>query len=292
MRSGTTFLANFLNANEDCILLRDSMIAIFRLSPKLNIKTFIESIPIQAKNILLSNLKVEMSNLGFGSLATISSNQFDNLKELFNLALNLLSDSKTKIVGVKVTEAEDWLETIIQETDIRVIYLYRDLRDILLSSRNRFADYNRTTFSRKWKKGISKAFAINSSKIFFLKFEDLILNPRQKLEELSSFLGIKIKYDITQITDRSTNWNDNSSFHDLDKLFDPKSVFRWKKTISKETIYGSVVNRKLMKKLGYEKNNVAWYQFLSIKIIHFLPFPNKRQSLLKKLNNLNKTIGV
>ena len=350
MRSGTTFSGNLVNANDDCILLRDALLPIFRISKKLGITTFKEPISARAKNILLVNIKAEMSGFGIEKLHTISGEQFTNLEELFELLLNNLAEDTTKVIGVKVTEAEDWLETIIRDTNIFVIYLVRDLRDVLLSSNNRFPDYNRTTFAKKWFKGVSQAIAVKDDpKMFFLKFEDLIQNPVKEVKKLSNFLGVELDPTIKRLKDISNqNWIDNSSFHDLKETFDKKAIFRWKKeyscdsigckdcryleevvygklggvahpyyctfreiylgnitvntakcedktiqykkAISKEVQYGSVVCRKLMKKLGYETNKISIIQILKIKIAHSIPFPRKRQAFIKKLVRLSQKL--
>ncbi|MHA1186609.1 MAG: sulfotransferase domain-containing protein [Candidatus Heimdallarchaeota archaeon] len=285
MRSGTTFLANFINANEDCVLLRDALLAIFRISPQLGIKTFNEPLAAHAKNIILTNLKAEMIVFGIDKLNDLSNEQFNNLGELFDIATNLLASKTAKVIGVKVTEAEDWLETIINDTDIKVIYLVRDLRDVLLSSSNMLVNYNRTFVSKRWHNGVSNAFAIKDPKMFFFKFEDLIQNPDKEVKKLSEFLGVELNPKVKQLKDVSnTKWVDNSSFHDIKKLFDPKAIFRWKNKLdSKEVKYGSVVYKKLMNKLGYEQNKVKAILAFHLKIVHILPFPRTRQRIMRKL---------
>jgi len=292
MRSGTTFLANFVNTNDECILLRDALVSIFRLSPQLGINTFSKPLSSRVKNILLVNIKAEMSVLGFEKLHTICGEQFSTLGELFDLVLDNLSTPMTKIVGVKVTEAEDWLETIINDSNVLVIYLVRDLRDVLLSSNNRFPDYNRTTFAKKWQKGVSTAIQVKGPKLFFLKFEDLIQNPEKEVKKLSNFLEVSLDHKVKQLQDISNkSWIDNSSFHDLNETFDKKAIFRWKNNLdSKEVQYGSVVCRKLMKKLGYETNKISIIQMLKIKIAHSIPFPRKRQAFIKKLVRLSQKL--
>lgn len=290
MRSGTTFLANFINANEDCIMLRDALLTIFRVSPQLGIKSFKEPLSSRQKNILLTRLKAELIVFGIDKLNELSSEQFNNLEELFETSTNLLVSKTTKVFGVKVTEAEDWLDTIIKETDIYVIYLVRDLRDVLLSASNMQVTYNRTRVSKRWYKGVSNANAIKDPKIYFLRFEDLIQNPEKEVKKLSAFLGAELNSKVKQLKDISnTKWVDNSSFHDIKKLFDPKAIFRWKKKLdSKEVKYGSVVYKKLMKKLGYEQNKVKALQALSLKISHILPFPRTRQRIMNKLSRKGK----
>lgn len=268
-RSGTTFLANLLNAQEDCVFLRDSFMAIFRASP--GIKTFTEFLPICSRNILLFSLKAEMTKLGRNELNNLQSDQFTTLEELFDLAMGLFVNDSTKVFGVKICEEESWIETLLKETNMKIIYLVRDLRDVLLSSANAFAGFDKNHYSKRWFQGITEALRIIDPRLLIVRFEDLILTPEKELERLSDFLGIPLVANVKELKDVSgVDWVDNSSFHDLVKLFDSTSVYRWKDLLGSEiVIFGSIMYRKITKKLGYEENKVSFFKRLKIRIIRF-----------------------
>lgn len=146
-RSGTTFLANYLKAQKECVFLRDSFMAIFRAGQ--GIKSFTEVLPIRTRNIVLFHLKSEMVAKSVDKLNNLKVFQFTTLEELFNLAMELLINEDTKVFGVKITEEEGWFEALLKETDMKMIYLIRDLRDVLLSSVNAFPGCDIVYFSRK-----------------------------------------------------------------------------------------------------------------------------------------------
>lgn len=272
MRSGTTFLTNYLDSNEKCRFMRDSFLALFRTSSQLGVKTFIEVLPIRLRNIILADLKSEMIRFGISELNSLNSEQFKTLEELFDLAMKSFIADTTMVFGVKVTEAENWLDALLKETNIKVIYMIRDLRDILLSSANIFTNYNRARFSRKWFRCVTRALKSNDSKMIIVKFEDLMLTPNKELERLSAFLGIKFDVSFNSLKDvTGTIWIDNSAFHDVKRIFDPISTYRWKKNLnSKEVEYGSSLYKKLMKELGYEENKLPFFKELKIRIKHNL----------------------
>ena len=76
MRSGTTFLANFLNSQNDCLIYRDFLLSIFRTARKLGVSSFLSNLNLQQKSILLSELKAESRAIG--------SNMFDGFREEFS----------------------------------------------------------------------------------------------------------------------------------------------------------------------------------------------------------------
>ena len=275
IRSGTTFLANYLNGVDKCVFLRDSFMAIFRASS--GIKSFTEVLPIRTRNILLFNLKSEMVAKNVDKLNELTISQFSTPEELFNLAMELLIETDTKVFGVKITEEGSWFETLLVETDMKLIYLVRDLRDVLLSSANAFNTYNRSFFSQRWFRGITGVLRITDPRVLIVRFEDLILAPEKELERLSDFIGIKIDGNISELKDVSgTEWVGNSSFHDVKRLFDPVTVYRWKKNLSsREVEYGSIVYKKLMKELGYEENKLSLFKGLKIRIILFKEYSAK-----------------
>lgn len=250
VRSGTTLLANFLNSQKDCLIYRDFLVSIFRTSRELGIKSFLTPLNDRQKNVLLAHLKAEFWSIG-QDIRELNKN-FSNLKELYDKVIQIMNSNSHKVVGSKVTLVSDWLHTIINEIDIYVIYIYRDCRDVLLSAKNRFARYNPIRFLLNWKKDVETAFKINSEKLIRIKFEDLILDTENIVNKLSDFLGIKINKNVRSGKDRNINWIDNSSFHDIRKLFDKRACFRWMNNVNCEEVkYCEILIPNLLKKLGY-----------------------------------------
>lgn len=259
MRSGTTFLTNFLNSQNHCLIYRDFLVSIFRTSQRLGIKSFLTVLDDEQKNILLSQLKAESYVMGSNRMDGLSKD-FSNLKELYNNALQIMGEKNDcEVVGSKVTVVGNWLPKVINETDIYVIYIYRDVRDTLLSAKNMFADYNLSRLLIEWENDLEIALRIESERFLIVKFEDLILNTEPIIENLSDFLGVEILKDMKSGKDRETDWLDNSAFNDLNQMFDRKACFRWMDhKDSKEVKYCEILMSDLIKRLGYNVNKSAY----------------------------------
>ncbi|NHK32401.1 MAG: sulfotransferase [Asgard group archaeon] len=287
MRSGTTFLANFINANQNCMLYRDTLTALFRISPLLRINDVNTILDERKKNILLTRIKAELANLGMSTFKNLTSNDFKNLKDLLNLFFEKLAQKNTKLVGIKVTEASDWCESLLEHTDIKIIHLVRDFRDILLSSKNTFVEFNKHVTSRKLKKSLNRILSIENSRFCYVRFEDLLINPEQTISTLSDFLGVKLDYKVDSLKDRGNedlDWEGNSSFHDIKKTFDTKAAYRWRSKKDDPLVkYASVVLKKILKKFSYEEIKVKVLLKIYYKITYLLPFPRKRQKFLSKI---------
>lgn len=289
MRSGTTLLANYLQAQEGMIVLRDQLVALFRTSKLLGIRFFGQELTGREKRVVLTNLKAQSLLFGLREINRISLNSFTTLNELFEACAGL-SEKEISLFGVKVTEAEDWVEDLLRNNYF-VVYLIRDLRDVLLSQKNMFVDYDRMRVAKKWKEKTSKILSLKGkySKLIIIRFEDLVLEKNDSLFQLSFFLG-KIEYNKKTLVDvTGVPWISNSSYHDIKSLFDPVSVNRWKRCLEeKEVVYGSVVNRKLMKELNYEENFVPFGKRLRILFEYYFPFFKARRRIRWVIKRLVK----
>lgn len=250
MRSGTTFLANLINAQEGCVLYRDFLLSIFRFSSQLGVHHFNSQLSLRVKNVLLANLKSEMR---FNYFQDFAPTDFTTLGELYQLTLNEISEKTTRLVGVKVTQAEDWIGPLIQETDTLILVVIRDLRDVLLSAYNRFSDYRTFHYALSWVKGISITQTYqNCSRVCVIRFEDLITRPRATLAKVGFFLGVYFP-NTTYLKDlHNTKWTNNSAFHDVKIPFDSNAVYRWKSYLDSKKVKYAIANYgSTLVKLGY-----------------------------------------
>ncbi len=252
-RSGTTFLANFLNAQKKFLVKRDFLGTIFGESKKLKIDSFKDELSNREKNVLLSNLRAEFMSAGENVDDIPKKQDFSNLFILFEKTLDKLNKKNDKIVGVKRTGQGYWIDDLLESTDIHVIYMYRDIRDVLLSSKNRFSDYTTISYLISWNERMKQVIDIKHERLLKVKFEELILNPDNTIEKISDFIGEEITKDINFAKDRTgLKFIDNSSFHDINKLFDKRAVNRWKDyPDSKEVRYSEILIPEFLEKLGY-----------------------------------------
>jgi len=263
MRSGTTLLANFLNAQNNFLIYRDFLGSIRSALNILKIKSFLEDLDDRQKNILLSSLKAESWAIGSNSMDNLHKD-FSNLKELHNIAIHALNKNHNcEFVGSKVTNMGLWVPKLLNETDIYILYIYRDIRDVLLSSKNIFFNYNLLRDMWSCKNDIESVLKLKNKRLYILKFEDLIIDTDIVLKKISNFLDTNINRNTNLAKDRKINWINNSSFHDIDNLFDKKACYRWRNyKDSKEVQYCEILIPEFIKKTGYDINIENKYSFI------------------------------
>lgn len=255
VRSGTTFLANLLNSQDGVTVYRDFLRSIFNTAKRLNIESFNQALTLREKNILLTALKSEADSIGFQGYNDVAP-QFSTLKELYYFALAAIRED-ARIVGSKITRLEEWLPKMVEQTDLHIVYIYRDPRDVLLSSKNMFTNYNLLRFIIDLKRELNLVKNMKYDRFLLLKFEDLITDPEKICKKLGMFLETTVSPNPGELSDRTNSgWKINTSFHDLEKTFDQKSCYRWKRDIgSDEVKYCDILMPKLLKEFGYEVTN-------------------------------------
>jgi len=278
MRSGTTFIANLINAQDECVVYRDFLLAVFRVSSQLGIHRLTRSLSSREKNVLLSSLQSEL----FRHFQNIQPEDFSDLRDLYYLALAQICSLSTRLVGVKVTQAEDWIDSLLKETETLILVVIRDLRDVLLSAFNRFSDYRTYHFALNWYNGVMTTQKYrNNPRVCIIRFEDLITSPHATLASLSHFLGISFS-NIAQLQDfENEKWIANSGFHDVKVPFDTNAVYRWKSDPnSREVLYALANYRSVLKQLGYEVFPLTLREKVRFKKHYYV---NRIPRLIKKI---------
>lgn len=260
MRSGTTFLCNFLNSQKNAVVYADFIRTPFTMGEKLKIRDAKTSLTEQQKNILFSNLIAEGLSIGFDfpkHMDRKACNTWEDfIDQSFGALAKLDGNPNAKVAGIKKTEETLYLKALL-DANCKIIYMIRDARDVLVSSKNRFAHYKLFPFFRRWEDNLAFASQFAGHKNFMLlRYEDLMLNTETSLMMLEAFLGIKLVVNEGQkLKSRSYEgtYNDNSSFGDISKLFDAKGVNRWKSQLeSEEVLLVSTFAKKTLEKYDYE----------------------------------------
>jgi hypothetical protein len=258
MRSGTTFLANFLNSQEKALVYSDFLRQIFINGKQLNINSISKKLTERELNVLSSNIIAEFRMFGFD--IQIPRDKEYTLNDLFNTGISRIQEIDTKkscsLIGIKSTKEYFYLNELLNN-DTKFIYIYRDPRDVLLSAKNRFSNYSLFEYADEWAKGIDLAMSYKNHKNFFLlKYEDLIKRESNVIKSIEDFLSIDLNMNISKLRLRNGNdYIDNSSFGDVSKVFDAEAIERWKNfSTSDEVIYTNLYLNDYIKLLKYEEN--------------------------------------
>jgi len=262
MRSGTTFLANFLNAQKHITIFRDTFHAL--AGKMLGDQT--KLLKLDYKMPLSNNEKIYLLDRisdGFKMLGNIvdykidiNLNDFETLEELYDIMLRSIAENEDKVVGHKVTECELNVESIVTQTDVKVIYIVRDPRDVVLSSVKKFKmPLEHYLFG--WKNRVELVQTaidnpLSADKILCVKYEDIIENSPETRSALQNFLNVDITYDVSTLRDFKNKWVSNSSFGDVKQIYDISAVYRWKNNITEDVIYIQNETIDFLNRFGYE----------------------------------------
>jgi len=290
-RSGTTLLSSFLNSQEGCIVYSDLLKYWYIEHKNLGITSIISPLSEREKNVLFTNLIAEGWKFGITSFDGIGREEVNTSLDLLQLAfLSLDETNSAKIIGTKMTRHYEYLDEFLAQ-GIKIIFCQRDPRDVLLSSKNRFSDYNLFQRTNYWQESFEVAKRYNEDPGFhFLRFEDLLDGGTRlgEIEKLSDFLGLEINPAPRKMSIRNgISFISNSSFDDVNEIFDEAAMYRWKSNLtSQEVIFTSKYLSREIKFLDYQPYEVENQEYHRIyKDYKAYSRKDRARSLLRKIVN-------
>ena len=187
-RSGTSFLANLLNTQAQAVVFADTLGSLFLAAKQLDIRDLRHPLTSREKNVLISNIIAEgrSRNVDF---STIQRDECSALYDIFLAALRIIKgNSGASVVGVKCTQEREMARKLLHEGS-KVIYCVRDPRDVVYSSKNRFAQHNLFATAEQWLEGFQFIESMKGKENFLLvKYEELILKKNKVATEISAEL--------------------------------------------------------------------------------------------------------
>jgi hypothetical protein len=176
-----------------------------------------------------------------------------NFLDVLSQILEQLNEEKKPYVGSKEILCEEFTPYFIRN-GIRTLIIIRDPRDMICSLNfGRGAEFTGLIrpllYSlRLWRKSIAFSILNSSSPDFkMLRYEDLVSNQQDVMDDVFNFLGLKSSQNISF----SDTWKGNSSFGELSAVSD-SSVGNYKKMLDEKTlIYIENVCRPEMNWAGY-----------------------------------------
>jgi hypothetical protein len=254
-RSGTTFFSNFLNVQEKTTVYRDLF------------KTQLELINTTSQSYLfdsaltdsqvkqkVESLEKECNLLNLEHRIELSDTQFNTFKEFYIEALSQLSKNGDVIVGHKATEVENVYDEILQIPNFKIIYIVRDIRDVVNSMRQKFNRVNSNKVVKEWANSIKEITKNKSDNLLVIKHEDIIGKKKETIDSLEEFLGYKLDFNFSQLNDYNKDWTNNSSFGDVSGVFDQKTIYRWRSNQKDSLIrYAYTQAEDILLELGYDE---------------------------------------
>lgn len=287
-RSGTTFMANFLNSQDKVVCYSDYIKTPVLVAERLKITDFNRTLTDREKNILFSQFRAESDRFNLPIYKNMDIESCRSVMDFMDEAFSSLAQFTNKdpqACGVKITSYPHHLVKLL-EGEYKIIYMVRDPRDVLLSDRNRFFDSSAIKVIHEWKSGFDYTQRFKNNPNFFLvSYEDFIRKDPQLIDRLERFLGVNFNFDIKVLKMRNDlEYNDNSSFTDVKELFDTSAINRWKNHKNEEEVLlvNSILKRE-MKQLNLEIIDSDISLLKKAKYYSQLHLQNLKRAAYKKL---------
>ncbi|MDP5255397.1 MULTISPECIES: sulfotransferase [unclassified Vibrio] len=281
MRSGTTLLQKSLDQHPELNVSYQNKTSLF-----LNeVKSFHENLGINKYHLLSHYSPNEHYNLENITKWLNKNNFLDSLKT---------SDFDKKN-GLKEVLAEEFLP-YLTEKNIKCINIIRDPRDVL-SSMSFGNGFEHTGLERpilfdlkNWRKSVLISQYLKDNKnLLTIKMEDLLLDPKDSLEKIYSFLDIeKLPFEILIKKLNEQEWKSNSSFGQK-KAFDSSVIGNYKKVLPiKVREYVEAICFKEMEAMEYKTSKLDSKEKIILEFTE--PFEIKRKEFKSNYTSSKENI--
>ena len=288
-RSGTTLIEKLLTNHHEVDILSQPFPLLF-----ISLKTlFFESIGIKKYYVLnddihdrnylqndfdsfLKNLNINKDFLvklfekmqqysgQYTKIETLNINEknLSNLSGIYEELLNSFNLKDKQLIGSKETMCEEFIP-YLSDNNFNSIIILRDPRYVVASANypkgdKHFGDKKPILFIlRTWRKSIEYIKLLkNNQNFYYIKYEDLVTNPYEILNEITNFLNIeafKQNHFDNGIYDRDGKlWKANTSFDTQTSFISTQSVGGYKNVLSDDEInYIESICKSEMELMGY-----------------------------------------
>jgi hypothetical protein len=257
MRSGTTLLANLLHSQERITAFRD-FLHIARLYEGLNLPSLAYPLSPAKREKLLEHFNQHNEQLGVEIGVKFDLRDFENLLEFYISVLEQIAEPTDVVVGHKTTVAHHVVrELLTLLPDFRILYLIRDPRDVVTSAVKNFPKKSPYRFIESWKDAWTTINALKhqtdlASRLLVVHYENLLIDTDRTLADIESFIGHPRIVIPDTMMDYSQEWQDNSSFGDINKVLDPAPIGRWRERNPRIGRIAEALLHEHMESAGYE----------------------------------------
>ncbi len=225
-RSGTTLLANLLDAQPGAVVRRDFLgIARFPRGaghPPLDAPLDADQRASVLTTFRRQNRRLELPPAGVAALDALAlpvDGAAWSLADLYRHVLTGLAGPDHVVAGHKTTGAERVVEALLDAVPAaHVAYMVRDPRDVVVSGATRFPDEPLTRLIDVWRRGVATMQDLTrrrpdlASRIWWVRYDDLVADPTGALAALAAGVGLGAVAVPDELSDYGSSWANNSSF--------------------------------------------------------------------------------
>ncbi|MFT4705875.1 MAG: hypothetical protein ACI81R_003590 [Bradymonadia bacterium] len=284
-RSGTTLVTRLLDAQPGMHVANDILQTPFDAARNLANRSFASHLTPLQREALVEGIAVELdADERWGHEEVERFRQAVNVEPISTLdtvyeaatrAMHLRS-TDTDVVGVwighKRNSVGDVLPALLRDTDVAVVYVLRDVRDVVHSMQG-FCAKNGVPFRPKtivngWVRETRMLDTLSRHPcLHVLRFEDFVREPARACERLATFLGVPVEHDAPMSDASGNAWVSNSTFEDVSTSFDPSVLQRWRATPSDAVGYAQTRATRLLAGHGYEGSSATSVRVRAIATI-------------------------
>jgi hypothetical protein len=253
-RTGTTLVANLLNSQPAFTVLSDLLSTPLMEGHRRG--GFVHPLSAIERNRCLFAVKWELR--ATDRRLCLAPHGFRTLEELYSQALSALGQPADRVVGHKIAGLEQVLPRVLEQTDVHCIYVVRDVRDVVLSQWN-VSPRGITLFVYAWKQGVRIARSLSAHpRLVLLRYEDLVADPAAAIRPVEALLGQPLRTDLDELRHDTAPWIENSAFHDVERVFDPRPVGRWRRAPDHPLVlHAAWACAAELEQLGYEAPDLS-----------------------------------
>ncbi len=283
-RSGTTLLANILDAHPNIVVPPESFFVLHLERKYKNvtdwnektIKNFIDDVYVDRPFRLMWKVPREIVEESFLQQPKIES--FNEACNRVRASYNASFKKKAiQLFGDKHPIYSNFCERMMRiNPEAKLIHMVRDPRGTGSGQINTFKRKDALGVGYLWSrynKSLLKLKAIYPKNYYLLKYEDLVLNPEETVQSLCRFLGIEFDEKMMEyrkgMVERFENYTEaiTKKHESLMKPIDAKMMEGWKKKLTKRQIKElEYATHDVASQLGYtfEKPNVDFFTKLKL----------------------------
>ncbi len=284
MRSGTTLMANVLNAQPGISVLSD-FLHIERLQTECGKIPLTSPLSNEQKKLVVKRFIGQPGSDGVQAIidATGTSlsfdtriDRFESLLDFYHYIMNQVESAGVETPGHKTTCAEPVIEELLAvEPGVKCIYMLRDPRDVLLSN-SKMMKQPAEVVIENWKAGRREILRLMANlkfrnRVLLIRYEDLVRAPLDTLASVATFLerpAFEIPDDVRWY---GTKFVSNSSFNDIKQLFDPSGLERWKSADRRLALTVASLAGKDLAEAGYSTpSHIRVGGWLVIRMPHWI----------------------
>ncbi len=313
-RSGTTLMARMLNSHSSISIASDPFAPIFKcfrneiVFKKMSFQIESESplhdyffdknqhvlfkiiqnidfrIPLEKNSILKIREKVKNHCIPYSPkiidhLDLLDGKNFEDLlRSGFKIVDKAYGLGNEKIIGIKEVWTSEFIPCFFKSfPNLKIIILTRDPRAVCASNyATKINRYPFTFLCRQWRKLAIMGMHYNKKykNVYFLKFEDLIQNPKKISNQLCDFLEIKFEESLINpdefIDGLGKKWKQNSSYKNSSSGFTLEVLNKWERILNNDQIkYIEALCLKEMIDLKYNTSFIKEVEMAKKSIYNF-----------------------